>query len=97
ILNAQLQSIVSLLEYVETTDDPGARAFTERMLTATRELLPRFDTGCWSLYSLNGVDASPSYHSYHVRLLRRLARLTGDPLWQETAGRWAGYQRRGGC
>jgi len=97
ILNAQLQSIVSLLEYVEITDDQGARAFTERMLAATRELLPQFDTGCWSLYSLDGSNASPSYHSYHVRLLRRLARLTGDPLWQETAGRWAGYQRRGGC
>jgi len=97
ILNAQLQSIVSLLEYVEITDDPGARAFTERMLAATRELLPQFDTGCWSLYSLDGSNASDSYHAYHVRLLRRLARLTGDPLWQETAGRWAGYQRRGGC
>jgi len=96
ILNAQLQSIVSLLEYVELADDRGARAFTERMLAATRELLPQFDTGCWSLYSLDGSNASPSYHSYHVRLLRRLARLTGDPLWQETAGRWAGYQRRGG-
>jgi hypothetical protein len=96
ILNAQLQSVVSLLEYVELTDDPGARAFTERMLTATREQLPQFDTGCWSLYSLDGSNASPSYHSYHVRLLRRLARLTGEPLWQETAGRWAGYQRRGG-
>lgn len=97
ILNAQLQSIVSLLEYVELTDDQGAGVFTERMLAATRELLPQFDTGCWSLYSLDGSNASPSYHSYHVRLLRRLARLTGDPLWQETARRWAGYQRRGGC
>lgn len=97
ILNAQLQSIVSLLEYVELTDDRGARGFTERMLAATRELLPQFDTGCWSLYSLDGSNASPSYHSYHVRLLRRLARLTDDPLWQETAGRWAGYQRRGAC
>jgi hypothetical protein len=96
ILNAQLQSIVSLLEYVELTDDQGANAFTQRMLAATRALLPQFDTGCWSLYSLDGSNASPSYHSYHVRLLRRLARLSDDPLWQETASRWAGYQRRGG-
>lgn len=97
ILNAQLQSIVSLLEYVELSGDEGARAFTERMLAATRELLPQFDTGCWSLYSLDGADASPSYHSYHVRLLRRLSSLRDDPLWRETAGRWAGYQRRGPC
>ena len=97
ILNAQLQSIVSLLEYVELTDDAGARALTERMLAATRDLLPQFDTGCWSLYSLDGWDASPAYHSYHVKLLRRLSRLRDDPLWRETAGRWAGYQRRGPC
>jgi hypothetical protein len=97
ILNAQLQSIASLLEYVQLSGDEGARAFTERMLAATRELLPQFDTGCWSLYALDGSNASESYHAYHVRLLRRLARLSDDPLWGETAGRWAGYQRRGGC
>jgi hypothetical protein len=97
ILNAQLQSIVSLLEYVEITDDAGARALTERMLAATRDLLPQFDTGCWSLYSLDGWNASDSYHAYHVRLLNRLAGLTGDQLWRDTAARWAGYRRRGGC
>lgn len=96
ILNAQLQSIVSLLGYIELTGDARARAFTERLLTATRELLAQFDTGCWSLYSLDGASASPTYHAYHVKLLRRLARLDGDPLWRETAVRWAGYQRRGG-
>lgn len=97
ILNAQLQSVVSLLEYVELTDDPGARAFTQRMLAATRELLPQFDTGCWSLYSLDGSNASPSYHSYHVRLLRRLSGLDDNRLWRDTAGRWARYQRVGAC
>ena len=97
ILNAQLQSIVSLLEYVELTDDAGARAFVQRMLAAARELLPQFDTGCWSLYSLDGSNASATYHAYHVRLLRRLAALDGDPLWRQTADRWADYQRRGGA
>ncbi len=64
---------------------------------AARELLPQFDTGCWSLYSLDGSNASTTYHAYHVRLLRRLAALDGDPLWRQTADRWADYQRRGGC
>ena len=97
ILNAQLQSIVSLLEYVELTDDQGARAFTERLLAAARERLLQFDTGCWSLYSLDGANASPSYHTFHIKLLRRLSRLDDDPLWRETANRWAGYRRRGPC
>jgi D-glucuronyl C5-epimerase C-terminus/Putative peptidoglycan binding domain len=96
ILNAQLQSIVSLLEYVELTGDTDAQAFTGRMLASARDLLPQFDTGCWSLYSLDGASASPSYHDFHIKLLRRLARLDEDPLWRETANRWAGYRRRGG-
>ena len=97
ILNAQLQSIVSLSEYVDLTGDEDARAVVEEMTAAARALLPRFDTGCWSRYSLDGSPASTSYHTYHVSLLRQLARRTGEALWSETAARWKGYLRAGTC
>ena len=48
ILNAQLQSLVSLYDYVRITGDEAARKTIERMALATRTLLPQFDTGCWS-------------------------------------------------
>jgi hypothetical protein len=90
ILNAQLQSLVSLRSYVELTNDADARELVAKLETASRNLLHRFDTGCWSLYALGGSPASLDYHTYHISLLKQLAK--GEPgLWSETAGRWEGY------
>ncbi|MGH7359964.1 MAG: D-glucuronyl C5-epimerase family protein, partial [Candidatus Rokuibacteriota bacterium] len=97
ILNAQLQSIVSLSNYVEITGDERARAFTENMAASARSLLHRFDTGCWSRYSLDGSPADTHYHAYHVDLLGRLSRILDDPTWGETQRRWAAYEAAGGC
>jgi D-glucuronyl C5-epimerase C-terminus/Putative peptidoglycan binding domain len=96
VLNAQLQSLVSLYDYVKTNGDGLARADVEKMSSVTRTLLPQLDTGCWSRYSLGGSPASLHYHTYHVTLLKQLAARTGDPLWSTTAARWDGYLRSGG-
>jgi len=93
ILNAELQTILSLTEYADTTGDGAAKTVVGRLTKAARALLPQFDTGCWSLYSSGGSPASLSYHTYHVALLRKLAAPAGDALWTETASRWAGYLR----
>ena len=96
ILNAQLQSLVSLYDYVNTSGDSLARADVVKMSSATRTLLPQLDTGCWSRYSLGGSPASLHYHTYHVSLLKQLAARTGDALWSTTAARWDGYVGSGG-
>jgi len=89
ILNAQLQTLISLGRYAETASDAAARAFADRLATAARNLLSRFDRGgCWSLYSLDGGPAPEHYHRYHVSLLETLAKRTGEPLWRDTARRW---------
>ena len=79
VLNAQLQSIVSLAEYARTTKDTEAQRYVERLSTAARTLLPEFDTGCWSRYSLGGSPASDSYHRYHVFLDRLFAEIASWP------------------
>jgi hypothetical protein len=91
ILNAQLQSLVSLLEYAEISGDAEARAFAAKLETATRALLFRFDTGCWSLYSLGRWPASLHYHTYHVDLLKQLAQRTGAQFWAGYRARWESY------
>jgi putative peptidoglycan binding protein/D-glucuronyl C5-epimerase-like protein len=91
ILNAQLQTIVSLSRYADITGDAGAREFVARLSTAAQNLLPDFDTGCWSRYSLGGQPASLDYHRYHVDLLEELARSAGGTAWSTTATRWASY------
>jgi len=88
ILNAQLQSAISLQRYADTASDAEAAAFAGQMRTAAMNLLPHFDRGCWSEYSLDGNAATEAYHRYHVALLGLLAERSGEPVWGETARRW---------
>jgi hypothetical protein len=84
VLNAQLQTIVSLNEY-------GATELAQRMLAAAEGLFPRFDTGEWSRYELGGAYASRDYQSFVTDLLRKLAAQTQDAYWAETADRFYAY------
>jgi hypothetical protein len=89
VLNAQLQTIVSLQDYATQTGDEAATALAAELQAAAGGLLPRFDTGYWSLYSLGGPEATLEYHRYVVRLLGTLARRTQDPRLTTYAQRFA--------
>ena len=91
VLNAQLQAVLSLSEYAQTTGDESAGALARRMATAARALLPRFDTGDWSLYELRGLNASLEYEQYVTTLLARLAAQTQDSFWADAAQRFQHY------
>ena len=97
ILNAHLQSLISLREYESISHDPQTAATIARLDASAQALLPEFDTGCWSRYSLGGSPASLHYHSYHVSLLEQLAEQSGEALWRDTAARWQGYLDAGQC
>ena len=93
VLNAQLQAIHSVAEYAELAGDDAARAYAVELRKAARALLPRFDTGAWSLYALDGRESPLNYHDYVVALLRRLTVKTGEPDWRAVAARFAEYRR----
>jgi peptidoglycan hydrolase-like protein with peptidoglycan-binding domain len=98
ILNAQLQTFLLVSDYARRSGSARAAALAAQLETAARRLLPRFDTGCWSRYSLGGAPASAHYMAYHVQLLRQIARVTGERSWATVADRWQGYERSsGGC
>jgi hypothetical protein len=97
ILNAQLQTLVSLTNFAKRTGDPAAQRVVTGLDTASRALLPAFDTGCWSRYSYRGQTADAHYHAYHVELLYQLATLRHAPIWRTTAKRWARYLRSRPC
>ena len=99
ILNAQLQSIVSLGQYAGGAHDARAAAFVTSLARAARAELPALDTGSWSRYSIGGADATQHYHCYHVSLLKELsAGDTRDPVWSRYAARWQAFaDARGGC
>jgi hypothetical protein len=91
VLNAQLQTIVSLDEYGATTGNAGASALAQRLEAAAKALFPRFDTGDWSLYELRGAHASFGYEQYVTELLGKLAAKTKDPYWVDAAQRFQDY------
>jgi PKD repeat protein len=88
ILNAQLQSILSLDSYAAVSESAAGRRVARELAVAARRLLPRFDLGCWALYELGGTAASLHYQTYHVELLRRLAATRPEPIWRRTYLRW---------
>jgi hypothetical protein len=90
VLNAQLQTVISLRDYVELSGNGEAARLANRLAGAARTLLPRFDTGYWSLYSL-GRESPLSYHRYVVRLLGKLGRRSGQPFWETARARFDGY------
>lgn len=91
VLNAQLQTVLSLREYGQVTGDASAVALAQRMLTAAETFFPLFDTGDWSLYELRGPHASLGYEQYVTQLLAKLASQTSDPFWVGAAQRFQDY------
>ena len=89
ILNAQLQSILSLESYAAIAKSPAAQRVASDLVVAARNLLALFDMGCWARYELGGAAASLHYQTYHVELLRRLAATHPAPIWRTTYVRWS--------
>jgi hypothetical protein len=54
-------------------------------------MLPRFDTGYWSRYSL-GSQSDLNHQDYVVSLLKMLGTRTGDPAWTDMADKIAEYE-----
>ncbi|HKC77729.1 MAG TPA: D-glucuronyl C5-epimerase family protein, partial [Gaiellaceae bacterium] len=92
VLNAQLQSVISLQTYAQATGDAAATALAARMEAAAAATVSRFDTGYWTYYSLAGNPAPLSYHKFVVRLLQKLA--PADPRFAQAADRFATYLRQ---
>jgi D-glucuronyl C5-epimerase-like protein len=92
VLNAQLQAALSIADYARLARDARAKRLARSMRQATLVLLPRFDTGSWSRYSLSGADATLEYHEYVTSLLWKFARRTHGWRWRVYASRFRGYR-----
>ncbi len=91
VLNAQLQAALSLAEYGRTSGDATATLFADRLEASAAGLISRFDTGAWSLYALNGAEATLHYHKYVISLLKRLGQLDTTTDWASVAERFDSY------
>ena len=92
VLNAQLQSVLSLQTYADANADDAAATLASAMERAAATDLHRFDTGYWTYYSLARNPSSLSYQKFVVRLLRELG--SDDPRFAAAATRFAGYAKQ---
>ncbi len=93
VLNAQLQAALSIGRYARLVGDPRGKRLARQLRRTALALLPRFDSGSWSHYSLGGGASSISYHRYVTELLWQLAdRQAGGP-WRVYANRFAKYRK----
>lgn len=89
VLNAQLQSVLSLQSYAANANDPDAAALASQMEQAAAASLARFDTGYWLYYSLDRAPSPLSYFDYVLQLLQKLS--PQDPRFATAKARFAAY------
>jgi len=99
VLNGMIFALCGVYDFVRT--HPGhalsREIFDEGVETLLR-LLPRYDLGFWSRYSLCEADFHPEidpatigYHYLHIVQLKLMFQLTGREKFQEYARRWESY------
>jgi hypothetical protein len=91
VLNAQLQSVLSLLQYSAGSGDSSAASLAQQLDASAQAMFARFDTGDWSLYELGGAYATKEYQLFVTQLLAKLASQTQDPFWVDAAQRFHAY------
>jgi hypothetical protein len=91
VLNGDLQTVISLYDYAAITGDAKALAWAQDGARAAAALLPRYDTGAWSLYQ--GTREAPvGYHDLMTLQLQQLALKSGNPVFRTYADRFAAYR-----
>ena len=91
VLNAQLQSIISLQGYAAAAGDVTATTLASSMADAAAKKLPSFDTGYWSYYQLPSIVSPVDYQDYVVTLLKRLS--VKDKRFTSAAAQFASYDK----
>jgi hypothetical protein len=94
ILNGCQIALIGLFEHLSVFGDKKLQGVLEACVKGVEYLLPKFDTGYWTLYSLGyrWNLASRHYHHVHVILFRNLGKLLNNSRLANCAERWAEYE-----
>ena len=98
VMNGFIFSWWGLYDYVEATHDEGKyKQALDNTLKSFVKILPKFKCGYWSMYSLDGLIASPFYHNLHIAQMQAMYQLTGEQVFDDYAKRWARQQKNPLC
>lgn len=94
VLNGCLYSIIGLYEYLTIFPNTKLNNVMKNIIQGIEEVLPDFDLGWWSKYSL-GLRwnlASLHYHNVHVQLLFFLYKKFDLNMFLHFASKWKSYE-----
>jgi hypothetical protein len=91
VLNGDMQTVISLYDYAAITGDAQAAAWAQDGAHAAAALLPKYDTGAWSIYQ-GSSETNLGYHDLMTLQLRQLALKTGNLAFRTYADRFAQYR-----
>lgn len=98
VLNGAIFSWWGLFDYVLATGDKGKYFDAkEKTLQTIINVLPKFTCSYWSIYSLDGLIASPFYHHLHIAQMQAMFQLTDEPIFSKYASRWEKNEKNPLC
>lgn len=98
VMNGSIFAWWGLYDYVLATGDTGKyRMAKDETLESLIKVLPQFKGSYWSLYSLDGLIASPFYHNLHIAQMQAMYELTNREVFNEYAVRWKKQQTNVFC
>jgi hypothetical protein len=97
IFGGFLQSLAGLDDYRDYTGDAAGTTLFRAGHYNALAIVPGADTGSWSRYSVGGPDSTLEQHLVLTDVLDSLCHRQGNPVYCDTAARFAGYTAaRGG-
>jgi heparosan-N-sulfate-glucuronate 5-epimerase len=99
VLNGMIFALFGIYDFVRVyPKHREAKEIFDKGLDCLEKLLPKFDLGSWSQYSLCKADFHPeidpatiSYHLLHIVQLQAMYKITGHEIFDEFARRWQDY------
>jgi len=99
VLNGMIFALMGVYDFVRVHPDHEiARQIFQKGVDTLAHILPRYDMGFWSKYSLCEADFHPEvdpatigYHYLHIIQLEFLHRLMGQEIFREYAQKWQEY------
>jgi hypothetical protein len=99
VLNGMVFSLCGVHDFLRVhPEHAGARRIFNDGVSTLARLLPRYDLGFWSRYSLCEASFHPAvdpatigYHHLHIVQLELMYRLTGKEIFRQYSERWRGF------
>jgi hypothetical protein len=91
VWNGSVLALIDLGFFANVMGDTVAQSMYQRGIDAVKYWTRFYDTGSWTLYSLNQGLNSRFYHQWQITLLDTLYQQTQDPWFSTLATKWRSY------